>query len=173
MNEQERFTRYWTQAQPVVARYIGALVPDFRDAEDLLQEVAITCLRKFAAYDERRPFVAWGLGIARVEALRLRRTQARSRVIFRPELLEQIAAACEELAPELDRRGLALRECLKQLQGRAGELVRLRYEEAQKLASIAQRVSMTVVAVRVMLSRTRTVLRRCIERRVKAEELQS
>jgi ferric-dicitrate binding protein FerR (iron transport regulator) len=44
----------------------------------------------------------------------------------------------------------------------------LRYEEAQKLAAMAQRVSLTVVAVRVMLSRTRTVLRRCIERRVKA-----
>jgi RNA polymerase sigma-70 factor (ECF subfamily) len=171
MNEQERFTRCWTQAQPVVASYIGALVPDFRDAEDLLQEVAVICLRKFPDYDPRRPFAAWALGIARLEALRLRRAHARRPVILRGELLDQIAAACEELAPEMERRSAALRECLKLLRGRAGELVRLRYEEELKPAVLAVRVNMAVVAVRVMLSRTRAALRHCIERRLKAEEL--
>ena len=103
MNDQEQFTRCWTQAQPLVASYIGALVTDFRDAEDLLQEVAVICLRKFPDYDPQRPFAAWALGIARLEALRLRRTHARSRVLFNGELLDQIALACEELAPEMER----------------------------------------------------------------------
>src|SRR5262245_25378219 len=76
----EQFTRLWTAAQPVVASYLGSLVPDFRDAQDLLQNVAIACLRKFAEYDSQRPFTTWALGMARLEVLNLRRTHARSRL---------------------------------------------------------------------------------------------
>src|SRR3954468_19026633 len=35
--DNDRFTRHWTQAQPVVASYINSMVPDFHAAEDLLQ----------------------------------------------------------------------------------------------------------------------------------------
>ena len=167
MNSDERFARCWTQAQPGVASYIGALVPDFRDAEDLLQNVAVVCLRKFSGYDEHRPFVAWALGIAKLEILHLRRTQTRGFVDYTDQVQEEIAAACEELAPEFEHRARALRECLPQVRGRASELLNLRYQEALKPAAIAQRLSLAVVAIRVMLSRTRAALRECIERKLK------
>jgi RNA polymerase sigma-70 factor (ECF subfamily) len=171
MDAHERFTRYWTEAQPIVASFIGSLVPDFTAAEDLLQEVAVVLLRKFPEYDESRPFVAWALGVARLEILMLRRTQARSLLCFQPELAETLSAAYEEMVLELDSRTSALRECLRQVQGRAHEVLRLRYEEALSPAQIARRLSVRAVAVRVMLSRVRASLRACVERRVKQEEL--
>ena len=51
MNNHEQFTRRWTEAQPIVAGYINAVVPDFQEAEDLLQDVAVILLRKFTEYD--------------------------------------------------------------------------------------------------------------------------
>jgi RNA polymerase sigma-70 factor (ECF subfamily) len=172
MDSHEQFTRCWTQAQPMVASFLGALVPDFRDAEDLLQNVAVACLRKFDQYDAHRPFVAWALGTARLEVLHWRRGRARNRLLFDDSLLDQMAVISEELEPELDRRARALRECLRHLQGRADELVRLRYDEELKPAAIADRLRMAVVAVRVMLSRTRASLRDCIERKLRQENLQ-
>ena len=118
MEAHERFTLLWTAAQPVVGSYIGSLVPDFQEAEDLLQEVALVLLRKFP--------VAWALGVARFEVLHARRRHARSFVAAQSNLLENVTAACTELAPELDRRASALRECLRMVQGRAAELIRLR-----------------------------------------------
>jgi|SRR5688572_11777929 len=65
MDQQEQFTRLWTEAQPLIAGYINSFEPEFDRAEDLLQDVAVILLRKFPEYDPQRPFVAWAIGIAR------------------------------------------------------------------------------------------------------------
>lgn len=169
MEYQEQFTRFWTEAQPKLAGYVSALVPDFQEAEDLLQEVAVVLLRKFPEYDAQRPFIAWAIGIAKREVLMARRRHARDFLCYQPDLMDRISDVCEELAPELDERSRALKECLGVVQGRASELLRLCYEDGLKPQAIAGRVGMAVVAVRVMLSRTRAVLRECIERRLKLQ----
>ena len=149
------------------------MVPDFQEAEDLLQEVAVILLRKFPEYDPQRPFVGWAIGIAKREVLMARRNHARNRLFYQADLLERLGDACEDLAPELEDRSRALRECLRTLQGRAGELLRLRYEESLKPNSIAAKVGMAVVAVRVTLSRARASLRDCIERKLKLRDAKS
>src|SRR5213595_681979 len=171
MDNHEQFTRRWTEAQPVVAGYINAVVPDFQEAEDLPQDVAVILLRKFPEYDPQRPFVAWAIGMAKREVLMARRSQARSLLCYQADLLERVSEAFEELAPELEDRSRALRECLRSVKGRAGELLRLRYEESLKPNAIATRVGIAVVAVRVMLSRTRATLRECIERKLKLQKV--
>jgi DNA-directed RNA polymerase specialized sigma24 family protein len=95
-----------------------------------------------------------------------RRRHARNFLCYQTDLLDRISEAYEDLAPELEDRSRALRDCLKAVQGRAGELLRLRYEDGLEPKSIAGRVGMAVVAVRVMLSRTRALLRECIERKI-------
>ena len=166
----ERFTRCWTLAQPAVASYIAAFVSDLHQMEDVLQSVAVVCLRKFGEYDERRPFVAWALGMAKIELLRLRRAQARSPWVQDETLLHALAETCEELEPELETREWALADCLRELDGRASDLIRLRYQEALKPSAIAERLGMGAVAVRVALSRVRSALRQCIERKIHASE---
>ena len=169
MDAHEQFTRLWTEAQPKLAGYINALVPDFQEAEDLLQDVAVILLRKFPQYDAKLPFIGWAIGITKREVLMSRRRHARNFLCYQSDLLERISEAYEELAPELEDRSRALAECLKAVRGRAGELLSLRYEEGLAPRAIATRVGMAVVAVRVMLSRTRSILRSCLDRQVKFE----
>jgi len=168
MIENESFTRRWTKAQPIVASYLNSVVPDFHEAEDLLQEVAVVLLRKFPTYDGRRPFVGWALGVARLEMLSRRRSRARSLVSYQPRVAERLAATYEEMAPELEQRESALRDCMKTLQGRALEIVRMRYLDSLKPAEIAARLRMAAGTVRVALSRVRSSLVHCIERRLAA-----
>jgi len=169
MPDDERFTRFWTQAQPVVASYISSMVPDFHEAEDLLQNVAVVLLRKFAEYDEGRPFVAWALGIAKFEVLGARRTHARSFLTYRPEIAEAVARAFEEMAPLLKRRTAALQECLGQVKGTAWRLLALRYQESLPPRDIAGHLGIAAGNVRVTLSRIRSALQQCVERRLAAE----
>lgn len=165
-DDQERFTRCWTQVQPAIAGYIAALVPDPHAADDVVQEVAVTLLRKFAEYDPARPFIAWAMGVAKMAILSHRRDHARAAVRFGPEAVEALADTWEELLPEADLRRAALAECLRTIAGRARELLRLRYEEAIAPQDIAIRLGMTPVAARVALVRVRTALQTCIERRL-------
>ncbi|HYE05912.1 MAG TPA: sigma-70 family RNA polymerase sigma factor [Planctomycetota bacterium] len=162
----ERFARLWTRFQPEIAQFIAAVVPDPHQADDVLQEVAVAILRKFSDYDDTRPFVAWAIGIARFEVAMSRRRHARDRLVLTPEALDAVADACVELAPEVDGRSRALRTCLDQVDGRAREMLRLRYEQALSPQEMAARAGVDPGAVRVILHRVRAALLRCIERRL-------
>ena len=58
-------TLHWTRAQPVVAGFISSMVPDFNDAEDILQRVALVIVKKFNQYDKNKLFLVWAMGIAK------------------------------------------------------------------------------------------------------------
>ena len=58
-------TREWALAQPAVAAFLTSVVRDFRERDDLLQDVAVAVIESFESYDESRPFVPWAIGIAR------------------------------------------------------------------------------------------------------------
>lgn len=166
--QQLRFMRLWTAAQPAVANYVHALVRDRAVADDVLQETSVVLFRRFAEYDDDRPFVAWALGIAKFRILGMLRDQARSRVLFDGELLERFTQSWSDLAPRLSDRSGALEECLERLAARARRLVRLRYFDEQTSEEIARRVGGTAAAVRVALQRIREQLRECVERRLQA-----
>jgi RNA polymerase sigma-70 factor (ECF subfamily) len=163
--DHDRFLRHWTSAQSSIAGYVAAVVADPHAADDVLQNIAIAALRRFPDFDQSRPFIAWAMGIAKIEILTQRRDHARAAVRFRGATVESLAAMWEELLPEADQRQQALGECLAKISGRNRELVALRYEQDRPLDEIATSMRMTSIAVRVALSRLRAALHACIERR--------
>jgi len=163
----EQLARLWTKAHPTVAAYVGSVLPDLHQAEDVLQEVAVTLVRKFDQYDPQQPFVGWAIGIARNEVLKSRRTAVTDRHVFADDLLGRIAAGYQGMAEELDARRRALRECVGEVGGRARRALDLRYAQGLKPATVAERLGMTGGAVRVLLHRVRSALRDCIRRRLK------
>lgn len=163
---QEQFTRLWTQAHPAIAGYICAVVTDPHAADDVLQEVALILLRKFAEYDAARPFTAWAMGMAKTAILSERRDRTRAISRLRPATVESLEQVWQEVLPTADDRRGALTECLRGVTGRSRELVVLRYEEAIEPQDIAARLGMTAVAVRVALTRVRAALQTCIEKRL-------
>ena len=129
LNEQDqlRFMRLWTAAQPAVSGYVRSLVRNRSMADEVLQETSHVLFRRFDEYDEQRPFVAWALGVARFQVLSLNRDAARSRVAFDTELLVRFTETWGELAPGASDRSLFLQDCIQRLAARARQMVRLRY----------------------------------------------
>lgn len=160
-------TRLWTLAQPAVSGFVASVVRDFRDRDDVLQDIAVAVVESFHRWDSERPFVAWAIGIARNQVgLYLRKRRRDAKVLeFDPEVMDQleiafVAVASEEL-PKLD----FLRDCLKSLEGRARAMFELRYQQDLKPAAIAENIGMTANAVAKSLQRVRDQLRDCIELR--------
>jgi DNA-directed RNA polymerase specialized sigma24 family protein len=69
-DRKEQITVQWAQSQPLIAAFISSLVPDFHDADDILQNVAIVTVRKYEQFDPNCSFVAWAIGIAKNEILK-------------------------------------------------------------------------------------------------------
>lgn len=66
MDDQTRKAmRLWALAQPTVSAFITAVLRDFSDRDDVLQDVAVAVLDGFGSFDEHRPFTPWAIGVAR------------------------------------------------------------------------------------------------------------
>ncbi|MEI6231423.1 MAG: sigma-70 family RNA polymerase sigma factor [Planctomycetota bacterium] len=169
MDDSERFTREWTRAQPIVSSYISTAIRDFNTADDVLQDVAVVLLKRFTEFDPSRSFTGWALGVAKNKILETKRAPGDC-LAGDAELLDALAHAHDDLSPELERRTAALRECLAQIKGRALSLLQMRYDRALKPSVIATEMGMNPSAVRAMLSRTRTILYECIQKRITLSE---
>ncbi len=169
-HQAEQFAALWTAAQPTIAGFIRMLIPDYQQADEVLQRVAVTLVRKFDQYDQLRPFAAWAVGVAKYEVLYYRRERATDRHLFGDEVVDQIASRYELVVEEIDPIREALRYCLGQLKGRSKEVIELRYRRGMKSNAIADEMTLSAGAVRMLLCRVRETLRRCIERRVAAQD---
>ena len=159
----ERLSRLWMQAEPSVNAYVFAAVQRFQDAEDVVQQVALTAARRFEEYDGSRPFVAWVLWLAKSKIIDYYRVQGRQKLVFSETLLDQTAARLVE-RQEADHAGAAaLEKCIEKLPAKSRRLLDLRYVEDASSEAIAEAIDSTAGSVRVMLFRIRDLLADCVK----------
>jgi len=162
-----RVQQLFVKHQLGLRAFILSLEPNFTDAEDLLQEVFLVVTRKANEFEEGTNFFAWACTIARYKLLELLRRRARSQA-----LSEEVIEALCTVEPEHhfdDSRVVILQHCLEQLAPKARQMMYLRYYGEHTPSQIARLVSWTPNAVRVALSRARTVLQECLERKIRQE----
>ncbi len=156
----------WTRSQPAVATFINAMVPNFHQAEDILQTVSVVIVEKYHLYDTSRSFTAWATGIARFEVLKSRRSYTRDKHQFTTDLISQLIDSVERQENKMSEMRHDLRDCIRQLQGRARKTLDLRYSHDMKPPQIAKELDVTPNVVSVLLHRVRTTLKKCIEKKV-------
>lgn len=170
MSQKSQFLKLLISHEVDLRAFIGAMVRDREQREDVYQEVAVTLWEGFDRYDAARPFGAWARGIARHKTLQMWDTDRRAALAFTPEAMHAIADAYETANPAESLQAEALRTCMDKLPEHSRRLLDLRYRSDQKLASIATQVGQTPSGVHRSLARIRAGLAECIDRRVKAIE---
>jgi RNA polymerase sigma-70 factor, ECF subfamily len=81
-----------------IRRFVRSLLPSQEGVDDVVQETALECWRKFSDFAPATPenavdeFVRWACVIARFKALSWQRDLARDRLIFREGVIEALAA---------------------------------------------------------------------------------
>ena len=121
--DNQQAIRHWTVAQPIVSAYVASIVRDFRDRDDVLQEVAVAVLESFSEYDPARPFVGWAIGIARNQIGTYLRNRKRNRLVFDGETVELLAQAFEQTEQDHAQSLDYLKDCVAKLEGRGESTV--------------------------------------------------
>jgi len=165
----EKLTRCWLAAEPAVRAYVAAAVRSVADREDVLQQVALTVARRFEEFDDKRPFVAWALWLAKSRIVDFYRAQDRQRLVLADHLLDRVAETLVRRQADVSPRREALEQCLDGLPQRSRVLVQHRYHDGLRVDQIAAAVRLTPGSVRVSLFRIREALAACIERRLAGE----
>jgi RNA polymerase sigma-70 factor (ECF subfamily) len=162
--------RQWTLAQPVVSSFIGAMVRDFADRDDVLQETAVAVLESADRYDPDRPFIAWALGIARNQIRMYLRRNNQERLVFDESVLQLLEDSFATVSAHEVHRLRFLRDCLQRLDPREQLLFQLRYAEDLKPAAIGEQLGLAANTVSKALQRLRDQLRTCIDRATAAAQ---
>ena len=152
-------TAFLKQA-PALHGYALGLTGDPALADDAVQECFLTVESRAGTFTPGTDFAAWARTIVRFKVLELLRFRNRSGC-FGDEL---IALLAEEAPPpdvwEAEQQALA--DCIRHLAPKARHVIELRYLDGLSPEAISTRISWTVNAVHVALSRARSALRRCI-----------
>ncbi|MEM9479104.1 MAG: sigma-70 family RNA polymerase sigma factor [Verrucomicrobiota bacterium] len=165
------FLRLFLQNESDLRAYVGALVREPAAREDVFQEISLTLWESFEKYDTQRSFGAWARGVATNKILQMRRANSRLPIAFPPEAIERVLEAFDATEEEPGSREEALRDCLGTMPEKSQSILKLRYEDKLSCKQVAKRLRRSLDSVYQHLSRLRSQLEDCIERRLSADDL--
>ena len=170
---QQRFLSLFLRSEREVFRYVAALVPNVADAEDIVQQTALSLWEKFDSYDPTQPFTPWACRFALNKTRQWIERRQRWQALLEGGLAEELAQRREELRPELEARLKHLERCLNKLPEEQRSLVEGYYYRRDGIEKLATNSARTVAATYKMLQRVRLVLQSCIENAAKPEGIAS
>jgi RNA polymerase sigma-70 factor (ECF subfamily) len=165
----DRFVRLLGQNQRRIFLYVMNLVPNWNEAEEIVQETNLLLWREFDRFQAGTNFAAWACKIAFHQVLGWRKRRQRERLSFSPAFLEAVAAEAADSAELLEERSRALSGCIERLPPHQRDLLRLRYSESRRIEAIAEQLGRTTDAVYRALSRIRQTLHDCVTRTLRQE----
>lgn len=156
------FTKQFVTEFPALHGFLISLVHNTHAADDLMQDLAERMWLKFADYDESRPFVAWGMGFARLLVKEWYRRQQRTALPLDESMIDMLADEAEERLNRYDDRVIALRSCIRKLTEKQRTVLRLRYQDDKPVKLIATEWKRSQMAVYKMLKQIHIALLACI-----------
>lgn len=155
------------ESQVNIHAYILSLVPNYADADDILQQTFTLMWEKFDDFEIGTNFVSWGVRIAHFRILEYWKKRKKDEVVFGNDFVHEMVPMIEAEDKHTSDRIEALKRCLKKLSDRARELVKLRYHDGMRVKDMSNRMGLTVPNIYKSLARINGTLLACVERVVK------
>lgn len=166
---QQEFLSLFLRSEREIFRYVTTLVPNLADAEDVVQQTALSLWEKFDAYDPALPFTPWACRFALNKARQLMERRQRWQALLEKGLAEELAQRREELQPEIEHRLRHLESCVHRLPQAQRALLEGYYYERASIEQLAMRFGRTTAATYKMLQRIRHNLQLYMQEKAGAE----
>lgn len=160
-----RFVELLGQHEQQLNAFVLALVPNWSEADEIVQQTRIRLWEQFDDYDTQKDFGAWARSIAYYQVLTFRKQSGRRASMLSAEALEKLSIEADRVG-DLSPRQVALAECLGRLSTAQQELLARCYGSDESLQQLAHGLGRSFNAVRQTLFRLRKTLYRCVEQRL-------
>lgn len=165
-SETEEFIRHFTAHQVRLHALALSLIPNYADAEEVLQQASLVLWKKLGEFDRAGgSFFAWASQILSFEAKNYYRRKGRDKLKFGDKFLDVVADRVGEMSEELAERERLLADCIARLRPEHREIIQLRYGQGATIEAVARAVGRTADAIYNVLSRIRQALVECVDRR--------
>ncbi len=156
--------------RPMVLCYLRALVRDGHLAEDLTQETMLSAHGAIDSFDPERCFGAWLRGIARLKALQSNRASARHPMLVDSSVvegMEEVYSLFDQPSGAWEDRIVVVQRCIGRLNDTMRTVVTAVYSRGQTIRQVAADLGHSFDAVAKRLSRSRRLIRECVEQATK------
>jgi RNA polymerase sigma-70 factor, ECF subfamily len=157
------FVRLLAACERRLDNYVLTLVPNWSDAEDIVQQVKLRLWEQFEQYDYAKDFGAWACTVAYYEVLSFRTRMNRSRVVLSQSALDRVSKEADNAAAESDSRIHLLKTCMEKLTQWQRELLLRCCAAGESVKDVALELDRKVDSVRKAVLRIRHELFRCVE----------
>lgn len=170
MSKKDEYLALFVKHNHHLFNFIMTLVPNFSDAEDILQESAQIMWKKFETYEKDTNFLAWARTIIRFKVLNYYRT-VKKEYRLDEDIVEKLSTAQQEASKHSNKHKAALTGCLSKLPPVDQNLIKLRFYERVSVKDIAKRTNQSVHTLYKRISAVYVLLQNCIHKTLREWEL--
>ena len=158
-----------------IRRFVRSLLPSREGVDDVMQETALECWKKFSDFtpnsseDAVDEFIRWACVIARYKALSWQRDQARDRLVFRESVVEKLAQTAMANIERHEEERRAVEVCLGEMQDDQRRLVLSVHSPGESIARIATETGEKARRLYSKVNALRRILLGCVQRRLAGE----
>ena len=156
--------------QQRIYAFILSMVPNWSDADDLMQETAEVMWVKFEDAYPIADFSAWAIRIARNKIMNFYAKKDRSHVLFSNDVFDDVACRAQRVSESTDIRIETLQNCLRKLTERDRKLIKRLYEQDITIKALAKQVGRPIHGFYKAVGRIHNILLHCIRRSLALEE---
>jgi len=166
---------FYQKFKPKLKKFITKKAQTPADAEDIVQETLISAVRALPGFQFKASVFSWLCSIAKHELVDFYRKKKIKTVLLKSEFLETIAS--KALSPEANylknELKLEIKKVLKNLSEGYFKILRLKYIDQLTMATIAEKMNLTIKAVESRLSRAREKFKQEWQKQTSKELLNS
>ena len=150
--------------------YVVSLLPNWADADDILQDTKLELWERFSEYDPAGDFGAWARKLILFRVMTFRTKSGRERARFSQEAFDLVAAEAAPVVEEADARFRILAGCLQKLTDAARQLLWRCYAGGATIKDVAISLGRSIRGTQQAVAKIRSDLQQCIEREIRKEE---
>jgi RNA polymerase sigma-70 factor (ECF subfamily) len=168
----KQFIKLYLANERRIYGYVRALIANWSDINDIIQETASVMWSKFGEFQEGTNFSAWALKIAHFQVLNYYKSRQKNKIYFSEQAIELLSDQITSKEENADERLNILKQCLQKLQAGERDLIQMRYEPGATTKSVSQKIGKEAHVLYKLFDKIHIKLLFCI-RRTLSEEMAS
>ncbi|QDU39510.1 RNA polymerase sigma factor [Maioricimonas rarisocia] len=174
-NRYNEFVGLLARHDQSIRRFIRSLLPSREGVDDVMQETALECWKKYDSFQPGHPddatdeFIRWACVIARYKVLSWQRDRQRDRLVFRESVVSKLADEAIGHVQHRERQRQAVEACLDSLQVDDRRLVLSVHAPGQSVARLAAETGQQVRRLYSRVNALRKRLLDCVQQRLAGE----
>ena len=155
-----------------IRRFVRSLLPSREGVDDVVQETALECWKKFSDFspacseDADNEFARWACVIARFKVLSWQRDRSRDRLVFREGVIEALAEAAMDSLDQQESQLQAVENCLHAMPDDQRRLILSVHSPGESIAMIAAETGEKARRLYSRINVLRSLLLDCVQQRL-------